>query len=137
MKIQIFDKTSDEPYNTLVIIYVLIFLFAFILGLLSKLVYRDFIYLNHLNDFGLADSLPNFFAALGISFATLSFSKNKFDKISYSIFINSALSMIAYEFSQIFLIGVFDINDIIASIIGSIFAFGLYKRLTKVFIKST
>jgi glycopeptide antibiotics resistance protein len=137
MKIQIFDKTSPEPYNPLAIIYVLIFLFAFILGLLSKLVYRDFIYLNDLNDFGLADSLPNFFAALGISFATLSFSKNKFDKISYSIFINSALSMIAYEFSQIFLSGVFDIHDIIASIVGSIFAFGLYKMLTKVFIKST
>jgi hypothetical protein len=137
MKIQIFDKTSNEAPNPLAIIYVIIFFISFVLGLLSKLVYRDFIYLNNISDFGLADSLPSFFAVLGISFATLSFYQFKFAKISYSIFVMSAFSMIAYEFSQNFENGVFDVNDIIASIIGSIFAFGLYKMLTKIFIKST
>jgi hypothetical protein len=137
MKIQIFDKTSNDPSNPLAIIYVIIFFIAFVLGLLSKLVYRDFIYFNKISDFGLADSLPNFFTVFGISFATLSFYQYKSAKISYSIFVMSAFSMIAYEFSQIFESGVFDVNDIIASIIGSIFAFGLYKMLTKMYIKST
>jgi hypothetical protein len=137
MKNHIFDKTSNDSPNPLAAIYVIIFLVSFVLGLLSKLVYRNFIYLNHLSDFGLADSLPSFFTVLGISFATLSFYQYKVAKISYSIFVMSAFSMIAYEFSQKFESGVFDVNDIIASIIGSIFAFGLYKILTKIFIKST
>jgi hypothetical protein len=137
MKIQIFDKTSNDPPNTLAIIYIIIFFIAFVLGLFSKLVYRKFIYLNNLSDFGLADSLPNFFTVFGISFASLSFYQYKSAKISYSIFVMGAFSMIAYEFSQNFGSGVFDVNDIIASILGSIFAFGLYKMLTKIFIKST
>lgn len=137
MKIKIFDKTSNDPPNPLAIIYVIIFFISFALGLLSKLVYRDFIYSNNISDFGLADSLPSFFTVFGISFATLSFYQFKFAKISYSIFVMSAFSMIAYEFSQNFESGVFDVNDIIASIIGSIFAFALYKMLTKIFIKST
>ena len=137
MKIQIFDKTSDIPFNTKSIFYVLLFFIALILGLLSKLVYRDFIYSNNLNDFGLADSLPNFFAVFGIAFASLTFHKNKINNISFWFFINSASSMIAYEITQIFFGGVFDVKDIIASIVGSIFAFGLYNFLNKIFVKST
>ena len=137
MKIQIFDKTSDTPYNPLAIIYVLLFFIALILGFLSKLVYRDFIYSNNLSDFGLADSLPNFFAVFGIAFASLTFSKNRKANISFLFFLNSASSMIAYEFTQIFFGGVFDVKDIIASIVGSIFAYGVFLFLSKTFSKST
>jgi hypothetical protein len=137
MKIQIFDKTSDTPYNNLSIIYVIMFFIALILGFLSKLVYRDFIYSNNLNDFGLADSLPNFFAVFGIAFASLTFNKNRKANISFWFFLSSASSMIVYEFTQIFFGGVFDVKDIIASIFGSIFAFGVFLFLFKTFSKST
>jgi len=136
MKIQIFDKTSADPPNYLAIIYLMLFFLSFVLGLLSKLVYRKYIYLHHLNDFGLADSLPSFFAVLGISFATLSFYQFKHAKISYSIFAMSALSMIAYEISQKVEFGVFDLNDIVASLMGGVFALAVYRVLNKIFVKS-
>lgn len=136
MKIQIFDKISNDPPNYLAIIYVMLFLLSLVLGLLSKLVYRKFIYLNKINDFGLADSLPSLIAVFGISFATLSFYQFKQAKISYSIFAMSSFSMIAYEFSQLFEFGVYDVNDIIASLIGGIFAFVVYRVLNRLFVKS-
>lgn len=105
--------------------------------MLSKLVYRDFIYSTKIIDFGLADSLPNFFAVFEIAFASLTFSKNRNDKVSFMFFLNSASSMIAYEFTQIFFGGVFDVKDIITSIVGSIFAFGVVLFLFKTFSKST
>ena len=132
MKLKIFDKPSDESFNPLTKTYGLIFLIALLLGFAAKIVYRKFIYSNNINDNGLADSLPNFFAVFGFSYLMLFYHQMKSNKISNSIFFISASSIIAYEISQRYEGGTFDFRDIIASLIGSIFAYGLYLFIAKV-----
>ncbi|HAP36905.1 MAG TPA: hypothetical protein DCQ28_13595 [Bacteroidetes bacterium] len=131
MTIQLFDKTSDEPVDKLSRIYGMLFFAALLLGFASTLLYRKYISSNHIYDFGLADSLPNFFAVFGFSYLMLFHYQKKVGKTSPHYFFISALSMIAYEISQRYESGTFDIRDIIASIIGSVVAYGVYVILNK------
>lgn len=46
-------------------------LLAVILGFLSKTIYRDYINLNKINDYGLAGSLPSYFYVVGFTLLLL------------------------------------------------------------------
>jgi len=80
-------------------------------------VYRGYVYTNHINDFGIADSSPNFFAGL-IAVFTYFLQKQKESLLKYSIF--TLVGLVGYELIQenVFRNNVFDLQDIIASVLG-------------------
>lgn len=89
-----------------------------IIAILFKSFYRTYIYANHINDFGIADSSPNFFAGLIIVF----FYFTQYQNMSlrkYAIY--SAIGLVGYELIQgtVFKHNYFDYKDIIASILGT------------------
>jgi hypothetical protein len=105
-------------------LYFFIFLASFFLGLLSKLLYREFVLKNNISDFGFADAAPNLFFTIGFSALLLAFDEN----IYYIIAVVAA--SIFYEIDQAFDLvrifwspGTFDIKDIFATIAGGLIIF--------------
>lgn len=95
----------------------IILLVLTLIAILFKSVYRFYIYSNQINDFGIADSSPNFFAGL-IIVMTYYVQKQKISLKNHTFF--SVVGLLGYEFIQgsIFKSNVFDFKDIIASILG-------------------
>lgn len=89
-----------------------------IIAIIFKSSYRQYIYSHHINDFGIADSSPNFFAGLIIVF--LYFTQDqKITLQKHALF--AAIGLIGYELIQgsIFKNNVFDYKDILASVLGT------------------
>ena len=101
-----------------------------VIGFLSKTLYRDFVNLNGINDFGIAGFLPSYFYVLGFSLLLL-MRPTEYAKIF--IFIVT-LASILFELKQWNSTGKFDANDMLASIAGGITAIlilNLVKKRTK------
>ncbi|SIT09494.1 hypothetical protein SAMN05421786_105141 [Chryseobacterium ureilyticum] len=93
-----------------------------IIAILFKSTYRQYVYTNHINDFGIADSSPNFFAGLIlVFFYFIQEQKMTFGK--HALF--TVIGLIGYELIQgsIFKNNIFDYKDIIASILGAATAY--------------
>lgn len=89
-----------------------------IIAILFKSTYRQYIYANQINDYGVADASPNFFAGLIIVFFYFTqYEKSTLKK--YAIY--TVVGLVGYEFIQgsVFKNNVFDYKDIIASILGA------------------
>jgi hypothetical protein len=87
------------------------------IAILFKSNYRQYIYAHQINDFGIADSSPNFFAGLIIVFFYFT-QDQKITLQKHALF--SAIGLIGYEFIQgsIFKNNIFDYKDIFASVLG-------------------
>jgi hypothetical protein len=97
-----------------------------IIAILFKSVYRQYITENNIEDFGISDTSPNFFAGLIIMF--FYFTQNVYDKNKFIKNVFFALvGLIGYELAQgnILTYRTFDFGDIIASIIGVILGYFL------------
>lgn len=106
-----FRSFSDTKYLWLVIVLLSI------IAILFKSIYREYIYSNEINDFGIADSSPNFFAGLII----ILFYYVQYQKVSLKVYaLFAAIGLIGYELIQgsVFKSNIFDYKDILASIIG-------------------
>lgn len=93
-----------------------------IIAIVLKSIYRQYVYANHIHDYGIADSSPNFFAGLIIVF----FYFTQYQKTTlktHAIF--TVVGLIGYELIQgsIFKNNVFDYKDIIASILGALIGY--------------
>jgi hypothetical protein len=102
-----------------------------IIAILFKSVYRQYITENNINDFGISDTSPNFFAGLIIVvvyFTQSVYDKNKFIK---HCFFFTLLGLIGYELVQgnFLAYRTFDFGDIVASIIGVLFGYFLCTQL--------
>jgi len=75
----------------------------------------------------LLGSSPSFFAIIAISFLSLAYTKDKQQKGIFFVFLGS----LVYEFEQIWSSRVFDIYDIIALILGYLFALAVYNYYGK------
>ena len=106
-------------------------LISCLLGFISKIPYRYFIYKHNIFDFGLSDSLPNFLYIIGIIFIGICFIKNTTDKVIIKLIIFMTLGLLFYEFEQIYSNMVFDVKYIIATLLGSLLSFFLYKYIYK------
>jgi hypothetical protein len=89
-----------------------------IIAIAFKSAYRQYIYANKINDYGIADSSPNFFAGLIIVF----FYFTQYQKLTlkkYAIF--TVVGLVGYELIQgsIFKHNFFDYKDIFASLFGA------------------
>lgn len=110
--------------------YKIFFLFLFLTFILGD-IYRNYIYTNNINDYGLADIYPNIRAVIIASFLFMAKAKYIEDKEEVTIILSVVLGFILYEFVQIKIpISTFDWKDIIGTIIGGIITFVIYKLLT-------
>lgn len=123
-RIRILDKIR--------IIYLLLFLCFFGLTELGRHVYRPFIYANHINDYGIADSIGNLggiIVQLFFGFLVLNPTKLKGLRL-IAFFI---LGYILYEVAQPILPrGVFDWKDIFGTIIGGAIGLVLFLLIHKI-----
>lgn len=95
-----------------------------IIAILFKSIYRQYITENHIQDFGISDTSPNFFAGLIIMFYYFTqniYNKNKFIKNAFF----ALVGLIGYELVQgnVLTYRTFDFSDIVASIIGVILGY--------------
>ena len=93
-----------------------------IIAIIFKSSYRQYIYANQINDFGIADSSPNFFAALIIVFFYFSQYQN-ITLRKHALY--TVVGLVGYELIQgsLFKNNVFDYKDIIASVLGAFIGF--------------
>ncbi len=91
---------------------------AVLAGFIGKSVYRDYINLHAINDFGIAGFLPSYFYVIGFSLLLL-IRPTKFPKI---IILIVSLGSVIYEMKQYIDSGNLDFMDITASLAGGISA---------------
>ncbi|RPA66005.1 hypothetical protein EF405_21150 [Cyclobacteriaceae bacterium YHN15] len=106
-------------------------IFAVILFLVFRIPYRNFIYLNGINDFHIADVAPNF---IGVFILVYYYKWSTKDYLN-NLFICSAvfIGLSFYEvFVQKFMISqTIDLLDVLASFLGSIFCYFSCIRIDK------
>lgn len=103
-------------------LYFLLGLVSVIFGLLGKIIYRPIIYSNDIYDLGIADSLPSLFYVIGFSFLLFI---NQVIK-AYLIITIVTLGSISFEFYQFWRTDIFDLSDVIFSILGGLIATSIY-----------
>lgn len=106
-----FNSFSKTKYLWLTIVVLSI------IAIILKSTYRQYVYANQINDFGVADSSPNFFA--GLITVLLYFTQNqKMSLKKYTLF--AIIGLVGYELIQgsVFKNNFFDYKDIFASIFG-------------------
>jgi zinc transporter ZupT len=111
-----------------------LFSFAIILAFTTfeELKLRPYLFKNHLFQFGIAGSLPNFLAPLVLLFGSLVLLMSRPDRQLLRTTLSFVVGMIIYELVQPFIPGrVFDINDIIASVLGGLFGYGWVLAIKK------
>ena len=110
-----------RPFSETKYVWIIILILT-IIAIVFKSVYRHYIYTNQINDFGIADSSPNFFAGLIIVF-TYYIQPQKLTLRKYALF--SLIGLIGYELVQgsIFKTNIFDFKDLIFSIIGTLLGY--------------
>ncbi|OFI07637.1 VanZ like family protein [Clostridium acetireducens DSM 10703] len=112
-------------------IYLIIAVINTILGFISKSSYRNYIYNNNINDFGIADSAPNFFYIIGAVFFILYVSQKIDKKAIKSTILACSAGTLIYELEQYYTSMTFDIKDIIATILGAIICYYICEYLNK------
>lgn len=126
------DKENIRRFDTFRIIYFVMFLFSFGLTEIGRYIYRPFIYVNNINDFGIADSMGNLggiIVQIFFGLTIINSTKEKGLRLIYFFIIG----FILYEVAQPFLPkGVFDWKDIYGTIIGGLIGLFLFLLIHKV-----
>ena len=125
----IFENKSFRIINTLRIYYLILFIISYVVTETGRFIYRPYVYNNHIDDFGIADSIGNFGGILTqIFFGLLIINPPKRKGIRLIAFFSGGY--IVYEILQLFLPrGVFDLNDIYGTLLGGILGFLIYITL--------
>jgi len=115
-------KNKFRNIDAVRIYYSILFLLSYGLTEIGRLLYRPFIYDNHINDFGIADSIGNSGGIMAqIFFGLLIINPSR--KNGIRLIVLFTVGYILYEIVQLFLLGgVFDWKDIYATIVGGIIA---------------
>jgi len=128
------DKEQLKTIDTKRIVYFVVFLLSFLFTEFGRYVYRPFIYNNHINDFGIADSIGNWGGIVVQIFFGLAIINSSF-KQGFSVIAVATGGYILYEFAQPYLPkGTFDWLDVYGTLAGGIIAltlFFLIHKLTK------
>jgi len=126
------DKDRIRTIDTMRVIYLLMSLFFFVTTEIGRYIYRPYIYANHINDFGIADSIGNSGGILvQIFFGLAIFNSSKIKSIRLICFF--IIGYILYELVQaITPKKVFDLKDIYGTLIGGVIAIILFLLIHKV-----
>lgn len=130
------DKERLLKIDKIRIIYFVIFLAAFAMTEIGREIYRPFIYSNNINDFGIADTIGNFFGTITqiyfMLFLIYPTHKNGLFFFPFFVFGYSL-----YEFWQLILPGShFDWKDIVATVISGIVALIIYNLMKNAIIEN-
>jgi len=130
------DTEQIKTIGTFRVIYFLTSLFFLASTEIGRYIYRPFIHKNHINDFGIADSMGNLGGILvQIFFGLAIFNSSKIKSIRLMCFF--IIGYILYEFVQaITPKRVFDWQDIFGTLIGGTIAMLLFLLLHKVIKKN-
>ena len=116
------DFESMRTIDLRRVAYLITGIAAFFLTEFGRFVYRPYIYQNHVNDFGLADSIGNLGGIIVQIFVMLAFFNSSFRK-GFNLIVFLVAGYILYEFLQPYLPkGVFDWLDVYATIVGGLLA---------------
>ena len=108
--------------SALRVAYLIAFVGCFIATEIGRKVYRPFIYRNHIDDWGIADSIGNSLGRLAQIFLYLGLT-NATQKESYRIIAFVTVGYIVYEIVQPILPrGTFDMKDVIATVVAGLLA---------------
>jgi glycopeptide antibiotics resistance protein len=130
------DKERIRTIDTFRVTYFLLSLFFFLIKEIGRNIYRPFIYENHIDDFGIADSIGNLGGILVQIFFGLAIFNSQLIK-SIRLITFFILGYVLYEIIQPILPrGVFDWRDIYGTLIGGIIAVLLVILLHKVIKKN-
>jgi hypothetical protein len=116
------DIATIKTIDSKRIVYFVIAVLFFFLTEMGRNIYRPYIYANHINDYGIADSIGNLggiIVQIFFMLAILNSPKNKALRVIGFI----VIGYIIYEILQPFLPrGVFDYKDIYGTLIGGVIA---------------
>lgn len=136
-----FDQDQFFRIDTRRIVYFLVFVGSFLLTEAGRKIYRPFIYENHYNDYGIADSVGNWGGIIVQIFFSLTILNSSYKK-GFRIIGFLVAGYILYEILQPYLPkGVFDWQDIYGTFLGAIIGIAIYTlqhrllRDNKVFYK--
>jgi glycosyltransferase involved in cell wall biosynthesis len=131
-----FDKDRMTRIDSIRVVNFLIFLSSFIITEIGRKIYRPYIYSNDINDFGLADTVGNFFGTITQIYFSLTILNPDYKNGKW-IFPFITVGYIVYELAQYFLPGTntCDPKDIIATIISGILSYLIYVMIEKLRIK--
>lgn len=123
------NKNKDNrklPQNGKNLYYGFIGLAATILGFIAKVFFREYVFINNINDFGLSGFLPSLLYVIGFSQLLLI----KPIKHPWVVVMFVTAGAISYEFMQFYSNGILDVKDILASLIGGIISLVIcYQRI--------
>jgi len=130
------NKKQIRTIDTYRVIYFITAVFWFSITEIGRFVYRPFIYGNKINDYGIADSIGNLGGIIVQIFFMLAI-LNPLRKYTFHVIAFLTIGYIFYEILQPYLPkGVFDWNDIYATIIGGIVASIFYILISKIVKKN-
>lgn len=131
--------TNSEKFRTIDtyrIVYLLTAGIWFFVTEAGRFIYRPFIYSNHINDYGIADSIGNSGGIIVQIFVMLAFFNSPRNKV-FRVILFLVAGYIVYEIAQLYLPrGVFDWLDVYGTIIGGIVAAFIYFLISKVIRKN-
>ena len=129
------DKTAFRTIDIYRVVYVIIVVIAFVFTEAGRYIYRPYIYENHINDFGVADSIGNsggIIVQIFLMLAVLNSPRKKALRVIAFIMIGYTF----YEFIQPYLPkGTFDWYDVYGTLVGGVISLILYLIITR-FIKN-
>ena len=116
------DIATIKTIDSKRIIYFVIAVLFFLITEMGRNIYRPYIYANHINDYGIADSIGNLggiMVQIFFMLAILNSPKNK----ALRVIVFIVIGYVIYEILQPFLPrGVFDLKDIYGTLIGGVIA---------------
>jgi len=125
------DRERIKTIDTIRIVYFATFVLAFIFTELGRYIYRPIIYQNHINDFGIADSIGNWGGIIVQIFFWLALINSAYKK-GFRLIALFVSGYILYEFAQPYLPkGTFDWLDIYGTLIGGTVGLILYLMIHK------
>ncbi|MFC2088322.1 hypothetical protein ACFLSX_01880 [Calditrichota bacterium] len=130
------DKEQFRTIDTYRIVYFFTAIFWFFITEAGRFIYRPFIYVNHINDFGIADSIGNSGGIIVQIFITLAVLNSPGIKV-FRVITFLTIGYILYEIVQPYLPrGVFDWIDIYGTVAGGIIASLFFLILHKIIKKN-
>lgn len=113
-------------------LYLISLIVIMIFTAFEELKLRPYLFKNNLLDFGIAGSLPNFLAPLILLFGSLVILKPRPEKQLFRTVVSFVAGLVVYELAQPFMPGrVFDVNDIIASVLGGLVGYAWALAINK------
>ena len=129
------DRTRIFQIDEKRVMTFFIFIFMFILTEIGRKIYRPYIYSNHIFDYWIADTIGNLTGTIAIVFFNLTISNPEY-KIGKYFSLLIAIGLIVYELLQYFSPrSIFDWRDIIATLLGGLISFIIYKWVNNNFVE--